>query len=282
MRVRAHLPRGDRRALRRVPCARAGARRGRGRDERAARSCSATAAARLPARAHVGRRRASTCRSIEDVEIPPGERRRVRTGLRLAIRQGHAGLVLPRSGSRAARRAHAAEQPRADRCRATAATCDVIAHNTDLREPVRLAVGDRIAQLVLVRLRRAGTARCARSFPRATATRAGSARGSLDDIAARSRAGRDRSERARASAPARLGDSAPRDAGAARTPSQARPRLLAAAGRRRRGWRGARAGASPRAAGGVRSRVTSTRSARSRSRRRSPRRARRRGATSCT
>jgi dUTP pyrophosphatase len=29
---------------------------------------------------------------------------------------------------------------------------DVIAHNTDLREPVRLAAGDRVAQLVLVRL----------------------------------------------------------------------------------------------------------------------------------
>jgi dUTP pyrophosphatase len=29
---------------------------------------------------------------------------------------------------------------------------DVIAHNTDPHEPVRLSVGDRIAQLVLVRL----------------------------------------------------------------------------------------------------------------------------------
>ena len=37
-------------------------------------------------------------RSIEDAEIGPGERLRVRTGLRLAIPQGHAGLVLPRSG----------------------------------------------------------------------------------------------------------------------------------------------------------------------------------------
>ena len=53
--------------------------------------------ARLPARAHSDDA-GLDLRSIETVEIPPGERRRVRTGLRLAIPPGHAGLVLPRSG----------------------------------------------------------------------------------------------------------------------------------------------------------------------------------------
>ena len=55
------------------------------------------AAARLPARAHADDA-GLDLRTIEDVEIPPGERRRVRTGLRLAIPEGHAGLVMPRSG----------------------------------------------------------------------------------------------------------------------------------------------------------------------------------------
>jgi dUTP pyrophosphatase len=108
------------------------------------------AAAQLPARAHADDA-GLDLRSIEDVEIPPGERRRVRTGLRLAIPEGHAGFVLPRSGLALRSGLTLLNTPglidpgyRGD--------IDVIAHNTDLREPVRLAVGDRIAQLVLVRL----------------------------------------------------------------------------------------------------------------------------------
>jgi dUTP pyrophosphatase len=108
------------------------------------------AAAQLPARAHADDA-GLDLRSIENVEIPPGERRRVRTGLRLAIPEGHAGFVLPRSGLALRSGLTLLNTPglidpgyRGD--------IDVIAHNTDLREPVRLAVGDRIAQLVLVRL----------------------------------------------------------------------------------------------------------------------------------
>jgi dUTP pyrophosphatase len=106
--------------------------------------------ARLPARAHSDDA-GLDLRSVEDVEIPPGERRRVRTGLRLAIPAGHAGLVLPRSGLALRAGLTLLNSPglidsgyRGD--------VDVIAHNTDLREPVRIGVGDRIAQLMLVRL----------------------------------------------------------------------------------------------------------------------------------
>jgi dUTP pyrophosphatase len=106
--------------------------------------------ARLPARAHSDDA-GLDLRSIEDVEIPPGERRRVRTGLRLAIPAGHAGLVLPRSGLALRAGLTLLNSPglidpgyRGD--------VDVIAHNTDLRVSVRIGVGDRIAQLVLVRL----------------------------------------------------------------------------------------------------------------------------------
>jgi dUTP pyrophosphatase len=53
--------------------------------------------ARLPARAHPGDAGADLC-SVEEMRIPPGERRDVGTGLSLAIPVGFAGFVQPRSG----------------------------------------------------------------------------------------------------------------------------------------------------------------------------------------
>lgn len=54
-------------------------------------------AARLPEQAHRGDAGADLF-SVEEVVIPPGERRDVGTGLALAIPWGHAGFVQPRSG----------------------------------------------------------------------------------------------------------------------------------------------------------------------------------------
>jgi dUTP pyrophosphatase len=53
--------------------------------------------ARLPLRAHAGDAGADLF-AVEAVEIPPGERREVGTGLALAIPAGYAGFVQPRSG----------------------------------------------------------------------------------------------------------------------------------------------------------------------------------------
>ena len=54
-------------------------------------------AAKLPQRAHPGDAGADLF-SMEEVTIPPGERREVGTGVALAIPWGHAGFVQPRSG----------------------------------------------------------------------------------------------------------------------------------------------------------------------------------------
>ena len=53
--------------------------------------------ARVPERAHA-RDAGYDLRSVEEVELVPGDRALVRTGISLAIPDGYAGLVLPRSG----------------------------------------------------------------------------------------------------------------------------------------------------------------------------------------
>jgi dUTP pyrophosphatase len=53
--------------------------------------------ARAPTRAHAGDA-GYDLRSVEEVELVPGGRALVRTGISLAIPEGYAGLVLPRSG----------------------------------------------------------------------------------------------------------------------------------------------------------------------------------------
>ena len=55
------------------------------------------AEAQEPARAHAGDA-GYDLRSVEEVSLPPAGRALVRTGISLAIPDGYAGLVLPRSG----------------------------------------------------------------------------------------------------------------------------------------------------------------------------------------
>jgi dUTP diphosphatase len=51
----------------------------------------------VPVRAHAGDA-GYDLRSVEENELVPGERALVRTGISVAIPEGYAGLVLPRSG----------------------------------------------------------------------------------------------------------------------------------------------------------------------------------------
>lgn len=53
--------------------------------------------ARIPTRAHAGDA-GYDLRSVESLSLPPGGRAVVRTGISVAIAEGYAGLVLPRSG----------------------------------------------------------------------------------------------------------------------------------------------------------------------------------------
>ncbi|MFT4122291.1 MAG: dUTP diphosphatase [Microbacteriaceae bacterium] len=110
-------------------------------------------AERIPAYAHPGDAGADL-RSTEAVALAPGERRTVGTGVSIALPDGYAALVVPRSGLAAKHGITVVNAP---------GTVDagyrgeirVTLLNTDAREAYPVAVGDRIAQLVLVPVARA-------------------------------------------------------------------------------------------------------------------------------
>jgi dUTP pyrophosphatase len=107
----------------------------------------------LPAYAHPGDAGADICTTV-DVRLEPGERVLVPTGIAVALPEGYVALVHPRSGLAA-------------RCGIsivnTPGTVDagyrgeikVMLINHDLRDPVELDRGDRIAQLVIQQVERA-------------------------------------------------------------------------------------------------------------------------------
>jgi dUTP pyrophosphatase len=89
--------------------------------------------------------------ACERVEIPPGERAVVGTGLAVAIPEGHAGLVLPRSGLAARHGLGKVNSPGLIDA-GYRGEVKVILLNTDRQEPFVVEPGMRIAQLVLVEL----------------------------------------------------------------------------------------------------------------------------------
>ncbi|MFM7719021.1 MAG: dUTP diphosphatase [Actinomycetota bacterium] len=102
----------------------------------------------LPERAHPGDA-GLDLRSAIDVEVAPGARALVPTGLAVAIPEGHAGLVLPRSGLASRVGLTLANAPGlVDSGYRGEIVCAVV--NLDRDQAVRIARGDRIAQLVVV------------------------------------------------------------------------------------------------------------------------------------
>ena len=102
-----------------------------------------------PARAHAGDA-GYDLRSVEDVSLPPGVRALVHTGISLAIPEGYAGLVLPRSGL-AMRHGVAPVNTPGLIDSGYRGEIMVPLINHDPRETFRVERGMRIAQLVLVR-----------------------------------------------------------------------------------------------------------------------------------
>jgi dUTP pyrophosphatase len=104
--------------------------------------------AQLPARAHPGDA-GYDVRSIVEVDVPPGGRAMVPTGLAVAIPDGYAGLVLPRSGLASRQGLTLANAPGLiDAGYRGEIVCAVV--NLDRDTAVRISRGDRIAQLVIV------------------------------------------------------------------------------------------------------------------------------------
>jgi dUTP pyrophosphatase len=107
----------------------------------------------VPAYAHPGDAGADLL-AAESLTLEPGERRMVGTGVSVALPDGHAAFVVPRSGLAAKHGITVLNSP---------GTVDagyrgeikVILLNTDSRVPYDIAVGDRIAQLIVMPVTRA-------------------------------------------------------------------------------------------------------------------------------
>jgi dUTP diphosphatase len=102
----------------------------------------------LPSPAHPGDA-GLDLRANVDVIVDPGARAMVPTGIAVAIPQGYAGLVLPRSGLASRQGLTLANAPGLiDAGYRGEIICSVV--NLDRTQPVKIARGDRIAQLVIV------------------------------------------------------------------------------------------------------------------------------------
>jgi dUTP pyrophosphatase len=106
--------------------------------------------ARPPARAHDGDA-GYDLHAAEPTTIGPGERASVGTGIAVAIPPGHAGLVVPRSGL-AARHGIALVNAPGLIDSGYRGELRVLLLNTDRERAFEVELGDRIAQLVIVRV----------------------------------------------------------------------------------------------------------------------------------
>ena len=103
---------------------------------------------RVPAYAHPGDAGADL-RTTHDVTLQPGERALVGTGVRVALPEGHVGLITPRSGLAARHGLSVVNSPGIIDC-GYRGEIRVSLINLDPAEPLTLLAGDRIAQLVVL------------------------------------------------------------------------------------------------------------------------------------
>jgi dUTP pyrophosphatase len=102
----------------------------------------------VPERAHAGDA-GYDLRSVEEVDLAPGARALVRTGISVAIPEGYAGLVLPRSGLAVRHGISLVNTPGLIDS-GYRGEIQVPLINHDREERFRIEAGTRIAQLVLV------------------------------------------------------------------------------------------------------------------------------------
>ncbi len=106
--------------------------------------------ARAPARAHDDDA-GMDLHADEAAHLDPGERASVGTGIAVAIPEGHAGLVVPRSGLAVEHGITLVNTPGLIDS-GYRGELRVLLLNTDRDRSFRIAPGDRIAQLILVRV----------------------------------------------------------------------------------------------------------------------------------
>ncbi len=104
--------------------------------------------ATVPTRAHEGDAGLDLC-AVEAAHIGPGERWSVGTGIAVEVPDGHAGLVLPRSGLAREHGIGLVNGPGLIDS-GYRGEVSVLLLNTDPAETFRIEPGDRIAQLVIV------------------------------------------------------------------------------------------------------------------------------------
>lgn len=90
-------------------------------------------------------------RSNEELDLQPHERRLISTGLAIAIPEGYAGFVMPRSGLALREGLSMANTPGLidSHYRGELKVCAV---NLDPTNPIRIERGERIAQLVILKV----------------------------------------------------------------------------------------------------------------------------------
>ncbi len=102
----------------------------------------------MPRRAHPGDAGLDLC-ALNPVEIAPGQRVKVATGIAIELPAGHAGLIVPRSGLAAKHGLSIVNAPGLID-EGYRGELQVLLLNTDQQAPISIAAGERIAQLVVV------------------------------------------------------------------------------------------------------------------------------------